>query len=87
MRSAALHSASITVDLDDEATAEAVRAALLPEAAQGPDGSTTTVTRDGATLRAEVEADDISALRAAINSVVRLMDAGHRAATADSPRP
>ena len=70
--------ASIEISLLDERVAAAVHEALLPEAAEGPEGSTTSLSRDGARLHAEVEAVDLSSLRAAINSVVRLLDAAAR---------
>lgn len=73
-----MHTASLTFPFDDEPTARSVLRALEPEAAEGPDGTTTHLSLDGTTLHVEVTGNDLSGLRAAIHSVVRLLDAAQR---------
>ncbi len=72
--------ARISLDLGDSHTARAVHAALLPEMAEGPDGSSAQLRLDGIALVADIVADDLSTLRAAMNGFVRLADAARRAA-------
>lgn len=55
--------------------AEAVHAALVPEADEGPEGSTIRLTRRDAEIRIDIEADDVSTLRAAMHSMLRLFEA------------
>ena len=69
-----MHCADITLDVQDAA---ALRAALDPE--QGPDGTTTRWSTESGRLTAHLEADDLSALRAAIQGALRLADAAARA--------
>lgn len=73
-----MNTAQLTVVLADPQTALAVHAALAPECDEGPEGSSVTMTVDGASLSASIEAKDLSTLRAALNSVVRLLDAAER---------
>lgn len=72
------HTASLNFTFDDEPTASAIHQALAPEAQEGPEGTHTVLRRDDATIEAHIEADDLSGLRAAIHSVVRLLDAAQR---------
>ena len=72
------HRATLRFDLPDPDSARAVASALSPEVADGPGGSATTLRVEAATLHAELEADSVSGLRAALNSVVRLLDAAMR---------
>ena len=76
------HTAQLRFELGDEATAEAVLQALLPEMADGPDGTAVTLRRDEGTLHADVGAADLAGLRAVLNGVVRLLDAARQAAAA-----
>lgn len=71
------HTAALHFPLDD-ATAEALMAALAPEAAEGPDGTATQLTRGADGIDIHIDAADLAGLRAAINSAVRLLDAGRR---------
>jgi tRNA threonylcarbamoyladenosine modification (KEOPS) complex Pcc1 subunit len=85
------HSARLRFSLHS-GIASAVHAALLPEAlAQSADDadegldralarSRTTARVEGDTVVLEFDADDLPALRAAVNSHVRLVDAAVRAA-------
>lgn len=77
-----MNQAELSVDLHDEAVAHAVHQALLPEAAEGPEGSSTDLRRDGSVVHATLEAADVSTLRAALNSVLRLLDAAQRTVAA-----
>lgn len=72
------HRAVLAFHLPDPGSADAVARALSVEVADGPEGSTTTLRVEGATLHAELEADTVSGLRAALNGVVRLLDAAVR---------
>lgn len=74
--------AQVSLDLGDPRTAEAVHAALIPEMDEGPDGSSVELRRDGATLIADLHGKDLSTLRAALNSFIRLADAAQRASNA-----
>ena len=74
------HTAQLRFELGDEATAEAVRQALMPEMADGPEGTAVTLRREGATLHADVRAADLAGLRAGLNGVVRLLDAAAKVA-------
>lgn len=72
------HRATLAFGLPDTDSARAVASALLVEVADGPEGSTTTLRVEDATLHAGLEADSVSGLRAALNSLVRLLDAAVR---------
>ncbi len=73
-----MNTAHLTVVLADPQAANAVHAALAPECDEGPEGSAVVMTVDGATLTADIQANDLSTLRAALNSVVRLLDAAQQ---------
>ncbi len=73
-----MNTAQLSIVLPDPKIAQAVHAALAPECDEGPEGSSVVMTVDGATLHAEIDAKDLSTLRAALNSVVRLLDAAQR---------
>ncbi len=70
--------ASIDIHVGD--VAQAVHDALVLECQDGPPGSVTTMRLDGETIHLDIEAKDLSTLRAAIN-VVRLLDTAQRACT------
>ena len=76
--------AELAFRLPDEATARAVAGALSVEAAEGPEGASTALRREGDTIHVSVAAASVSDLRAALNSVVRLMDAAARTAQASN---
>ncbi len=73
-----MNHAHLSVVLPDPEAARAVHAALAPECDEGPEGSTVTMTVEAATILADIEAVDLSTLRAALNSVIRLLDAAQR---------
>lgn len=72
------HRATLSFDLADPADARAAVRALEPEVADGPEGSTATLRAEGATVHADLSAETVSGLRAALNGVVRLLDAAVR---------
>jgi tRNA threonylcarbamoyladenosine modification (KEOPS) complex Pcc1 subunit len=66
----------IEIPLDSQRTAEILLAALEPETQSGPsDRATTLVSLRGTVLIIEVEAADITALRAAMNSYIAWVSA------------
>lgn len=73
-------SARIEADFDDPREGRAIREALEVEADQGPEGSSTRVRWAEPTLGIDVEAADLSTLRAALHSVLRLLDAAESTA-------
>lgn len=73
-----MHRASFTIPCADDQEASVLLEAVRVEADEGPDGTTTTLTRDGAVLCLELTGDDLSVLRAAVHSVLRLLDAARR---------
>ncbi len=72
------HRASFTFHLSDSSSARAAATALALEVADGPEGSTASLAVTGTTIEAELEADSVSGLRAATNSLLRLLDAAMR---------
>jgi tRNA threonylcarbamoyladenosine modification (KEOPS) complex Pcc1 subunit len=67
---------SIEIPLESKRTAELLLAALSPETKSGPsDRATTNVSIRDNILVIEVEADDITALRAAMNSYMAWVSA------------
>jgi len=67
---------TIEIPLDSKKTAELLLAALSPETKSGPsDRATTSVSIHDSVLVIEVEANDITALRAAINSYLAWVSA------------
>ncbi len=77
-----MHTASLTAPCTDLEEARVLYQALEVEVADGPEGTKVTLAVDGTTLAVAVEAEDVSSLRAALNSVLRLMDAARRTADA-----
>jgi tRNA threonylcarbamoyladenosine modification (KEOPS) complex Pcc1 subunit len=71
-------SASITLDLDTDAQADALEASLRPELGDEVPGSTAILRREGRTLLLEVHAEDAGAMRAALNSYLRWADTALR---------
>lgn len=72
-----MHSASLSIPCPP-AEAGILHDALAIEADEGPDGTTTTIERNATGLSVGVTAEDVSGLRAALHSVLRLMDAARR---------
>ncbi len=67
-----MHSATLRLAARDAATADAVRHALQVELRDGPPGVTTKLRLEGAEVVADVVADDLSGLRAALTGLARL---------------
>lgn len=63
--------AAITLDLDQPADARLLERVLAPELGDEVPGTRTRITRDGATLRLDVDAEDVPALRAAANAYLQ----------------
>lgn len=78
---------ALTFTLDHPAQAEAVEAALLPEMASDVPGSTLALRREGSTLVLTIEAEDEGALRAAVNSYLRWVQAALEAHGLARPPP
>jgi tRNA threonylcarbamoyladenosine modification (KEOPS) complex Pcc1 subunit len=76
----AVHAAELRFDMADPQSAAAVAGALAVEADEGPEGSRARVWPEGASVHVRVEAGTVSDLRAALNSVVRLLDVADRTA-------
>lgn len=76
------HRASLVLRASNPEVAQAVAGALAIEAREGPEGCRVKVRAVAATLEVEVEAGNVSDLRAALNSIVRLLDAAQRVAGA-----
>jgi len=74
------HRASLVLRTPSPAVAQAVAGALALEAREGPEGCRVDVRAAESALEVDVEAGDLADLRAALNSVVRLLDAAARTA-------
>lgn len=75
------HRTTFSFDYADAARASIVERAVRQEVDEiADDRSWTTVTRDGATLRVVVAAEDLVALRAGMNTWLTLTDVAERAA-------
>lgn len=70
-----VHHARLRLDVEHP---EAVAQAVALEVADGPEGSSAHLRVEADALDVVVEADTVSSLRAALNSVVRLLDAAAR---------
>jgi KEOPS complex subunit Pcc1 len=69
------HTVSLSFDYDDERRARLVHAAIAVEVGEiDDDRATATVARDRATLDVDVFARDLVALRAGVNTWVRLVE-------------
>jgi len=75
-----MHRADFTVPCVDERDARVLHDAVGVEADEGPDGTMTVLTVVGPVIQVAVEAQDLSGLRAAVHSVLRLLDAARRIA-------
>jgi tRNA threonylcarbamoyladenosine modification (KEOPS) complex Pcc1 subunit len=78
---------ALTFTLDRPSQAEAIEAALLPEMAGDVPGSTLALHRQGSTLVLDIEAEDEGALRAAVNSYLRWVQAALEAHDLARPPP
>lgn len=72
------HHAELELPCKDEATAIAIAASVAPELADSPDASHVAMWREGSVLKVRVTAGRAATLRAALHSVVRLVDAAQR---------
>ncbi|MHB1260581.1 MAG: KEOPS complex subunit Pcc1 [Thermoplasmatota archaeon] len=72
------HSAEVTLPCGTAQQADWVRRAIQAEVDEAPDGAACTLSLHGAELRAEIRANDLAGLRAALNTLVRLADAALR---------
>ncbi len=75
-----MHRASFTIPCTDEREASVLLEAVRVEADEGPEGTTTELSSEGSVLNLELTGGDLSGLRAAIHSVLRLLDAARRVA-------
>jgi tRNA threonylcarbamoyladenosine modification (KEOPS) complex Pcc1 subunit len=80
-------SADITLNLDRADDAALLERVLVPELGDEVPGTRTRLERDGATLRLDVDAEDVPALRAAVNAYLQWSETGLDVAglTTDSP--
>ncbi|HET6398053.1 MAG TPA: KEOPS complex subunit Pcc1 [Candidatus Thermoplasmatota archaeon] len=81
MTPAGLHGARLTIPCGDPAVALAVGQALSLELAEGPEGTRADSRAAGPDLEVELQAADLSSLRAAIQSTLRLAEAARQAAS------
>ena len=69
-----LHQASFDFEYDDQRTTRLIERSIRPEIADMVDGrSKTAVSRDGTVLSVRIEATDLVALRAAMNTWLTLL--------------
>ncbi|RZV08633.1 KEOPS complex subunit Pcc1 [Natrinema hispanicum] len=77
------HDATLEFDYESTARAELVAASVAREIGEiDDDRSRTTLKRDGARVCIEIDADDVIALRAALNTWFSLVDVAERTADA-----
>ncbi len=76
------HDAELRLECPSSQAAIWILAAVSPELEDGPEGATCDVKVDGSAVVAKLSAPDVSTLRAAINTVTRLVDAAQRSAAA-----
>ena len=75
------HDATLEFDYESAARAELVAASVAREIGEiDDDRSRTTLERDGARVRIEIDAADVIALRAALNTWFSLVDVAERTA-------
>ncbi|AFK18348.1 KEOPS complex Pcc1-like subunit [Haloferax mediterranei ATCC 33500] len=81
------HSASLEFDYPDERRARVVERSVAVEVGEIDDArSGASVDRDGNTVVVTVEADDLVALRAGVNSWIRLVETAETVAAAGESR-
>ncbi|ELZ25339.1 KEOPS complex subunit Pcc1 [Natrinema limicola] len=77
------HDATLEFDYESPSRAELVAASVAREIGEiDDDRSRTTLERDGARVYIEIDADDVIALRAALNTWFSLVDVAERTADA-----
>jgi len=77
------HDSTLEFDYESTARAELVAASVAREIGEiDDDRSRTTLERDGARVCIEIDADDVIALRAALNTWFSLIDVAERTADA-----
>lgn len=76
-----MHRAAFTIPCVDNREASVLHDAVAVEADEGPEGTTTQISVDDAVLQVAIQADDLSGLRAAVHSALRLLDAARRVAS------
>jgi len=79
------HTLVVTLDFASEAHARAVQASLAPEVTEPIQRSWTAVTLQGRRVSIDIRAEDISSLRASLNSNLRLADEAARIAQRARP--
>lgn len=83
MPQSSMHEARLVFSYSSSGTASAIHGALAPEAEVAEVPKTRAqITREGAEVCVRIEAAELSALRAALNSYLRWVDAAERAARA-----
>lgn len=81
------HDVSLDFEYDDQHRARLVGRSIRPEIGEIDDErSQTTLTRDGGTLSVHIEAEDLVALRAAMNTWLTLLDVAETVGYEDGPR-
>ncbi len=76
------HDATLEFVYDDESRARVVAESVAREIGEiDDDRSQTTIDRDGDTIVLEIDARDVTALRAALNTWFSLLDVAERTAT------
>lgn len=83
-----VHETTLTFSYSDSDRAETVERSVRQEVGEiRGDRSATTVSRDGATVIVTVEAADLIALRAGLNTWLSLVDVAERAMASGDERP
>ncbi|MES3517517.1 MAG: KEOPS complex subunit Pcc1 [Natronomonas sp.] len=81
-----MHSASLQFDFDDETTAAVVTAAVEVECGEiADDRCRAVVERDGSTLTVVVDAEDLVALRAGLNTWSSLIEVAESVVRGETP--
>lgn len=73
-----MHRAAFSIPCADSRQARVLHDAVAVEADEGPGGTSTQISVEGAVLDVAIQADDLSGLRAAVHSALRLLDAARR---------
>lgn len=73
-----MHRATFRLEFASPAEARIVHDAVAVEADEGPEGTTMEMSLDGSALAVELTGADVSGLRAAMHSALRLLDAAQR---------
>ncbi|RQG93352.1 KEOPS complex subunit Pcc1 [Natrarchaeobius chitinivorans] len=82
------HDATLVFDYESASTARIVAESVVREIGEIDDErSRTTIDRDGRCVRLEIDADDVVALRAALNTWFSLIDVAERTMAVGGERP